>query len=373
MLTTNGEIRTVMSNPLAQFGQTNAQYLGATILPERTVETNAYREMGVRYRTVIATDGTRYSPAQKRSGGILSGSFLVELGDSDIATEFTGADYDGLLRIIERAAGAAGTTNENLTMEAAAQLLGWLDTAVNLALVEFNEKQRWEAIVTGQVARRSDNGLIETVQYPTASGHRIAAGGTWSSDAYDPMLDILAVHELLADKGYGGIGRIIMTTADLTKFSRNVNIARRAGRVTAQITGTNTIREYAHSVSRADVNAVMSAEGLPEIEVYDRKYFAASGTRTRFLPTGSVVFLGETGRSEEIDISDVQPEAAPLTVFNTLGYTAIGTPVGHSQPGRVVDVAGYTNKPPRIEAEGWQTSLPIILDPEAFVVLNSVA
>jgi hypothetical protein len=31
------------------------------------------------------------------------------------------------------------------------------------------------------------------------------------------------------------------------------------------------------------------------------------------------------------------------------------------------------DKPPRVESEGWQTSLPVLMEPEAVVVINSIS
>ena len=42
-------------------------------------------------------------------------------------------------------------------------------------------------------------------------------------------------------------------------------------------------------------------------------------------------------------------------------------------PGRVVRAEAHEDKPPRIEAEGWQTSLPVITEPEAFAILHTIS
>ena len=42
-------------------------------------------------------------------------------------------------------------------------------------------------------------------------------------------------------------------------------------------------------------------------------------------------------------------------------------------PGRVIRSEAFESKPPRIEAEGWQTSLPVVTDPEAVAVIESIS
>src|SRR5690349_8338947 len=133
----DGTVETIARNPLAQFGPPARQYLGATLLPERLVPLNAYRERAIRYRTVIANNGTRYSPAQLKDDNSIVGSMLVELAETDIARQFTAEDYDAFLTLLMA----------NSTMEAVAQLTRWLDVTVNRALLDLNEKQRWQAIV----------------------------------------------------------------------------------------------------------------------------------------------------------------------------------------------------------------------------------
>jgi hypothetical protein len=75
---TDGSVTTIARNRRAAFGRATRRYLGTTLLPERNVDENAYRDYSIKYRTVIANDGARYSPVQLKGGG-LAGSMLVVL------------------------------------------------------------------------------------------------------------------------------------------------------------------------------------------------------------------------------------------------------------------------------------------------------
>jgi hypothetical protein len=352
-LMTDGTVRTLAVNPAAQFGIQPRAYVGASLLPERTVEDNAYREEAIRYRTVIANDGTRYSPAQKKGANIV-GSFLVELGNSDIATEFTARDYDALLRMLGR----------SLSMDAAAQLTQWLERTVNMALIEKNELQRWQAIVDASVVRSGDNGYTETVTYSNPANHRANAGGTWSSDAYDPFTDILAMADLLESKGYT-VGRIITGRTVLSILAGNDKVKARTG--VATLSASGQIQATAGRASRDAINMALERDGLPPIETYDLQYRTQTGTGY-FLSRAAFVMVATTGRDETIDYGDSED----LTVNDTLGYTGVGRAAGQATPGRVVRMEAKQDKPPRIEAEGWQTSLPVITEPEAIAVLKSI-
>ena len=343
----------IANNPLAQFGRQGRQYLGATLLPEQARAENMYREEFVRYRTVIANGGTRYSPVQLK-GNDLFGSMMVELGYSDVGAELTAQDYDSLQRLIMRSA----------DMEAIATLTNWLDFRVVAPLKEFNEWARWQAIATASVPITGANKFQDTVTYSNPSGHRVAAGGTWSNPAYDPWDDIMGIAEMLAGKGYT-VSRIITSKAVVAIMGANPNVAQRTGRVT--ITGSNVTIAGGARASLASINSALAEDNLPAIETYDLQYATETGTN-RFLPAGTMVFACETGRDVEIDAGDTR-----LYFPNTLGYVGIGVAAGQPDPGTIIRMDLYENKPPRIAAEGWQASLPVILDPEALAVINSIA
>lgn len=349
-----GDLSRVVTNPRAQFGRPGRAYLGATLLPERTVQENAYREETIRYRSVIANDGTRYSPPQKK-GGSLVGSFEVFLAESDMASEMTGQEYDALLSYLRR----------NASMEAVASLVRWIDTTINIPLIEKNELHRWEAIVDASVKLRGDNGYSEDVAYSNPAGHRAAAGGTWSSNSYDPLADIVAMVQLLTDKGFQSF-RFITSRKVSSKLALNAKMAARMNR--AVINSSGSIVGASGRLTIEDLNTMFAGDGMPPIELYDLQYRTQTGS-ARFMADTVFVIVANTGRDEELDLGDVQSEILP----DTLGYTAIGRPAGQANPGRVLVTEAKDNKPPRIEAQGWQTSLPVITEPEAIAVITGIS
>jgi hypothetical protein len=354
-MTADGALTRIATDPRGQFGLPDRPLVGATILPEATVESNAFVETEVRYKTFVANDGTRYSPVQKRPSGILTGEFTVVLGNQDTGAEFTARDYDGLLKRLE----------SNQSMDAIASVTNWVVRTLNLPLAQRNEVQRWQAIVAASVVRQGDNAYSETVTYPNPSGHRVSAGGTWSSNSYDPYDDIQAGANKLYDKGFT-VGRIITTRKTLTILTRNAKIAARAGQVRV-LSASDVIGR----ASIADINAMMQADGLPPFETYDGLYEDLSGTR-RYLAEGTMVFIATTGRDEATQAIGTFPMPA-FARGTELGYTAIGRAAGQSAPGRVIRVEAFQNKPPRIEGEAWATSLPVITEPEALFVISGIA
>lgn len=347
-----GVLRSIATNPLAQFGTRTRRYLGATLLPERPVEENAFTEEQIRYRTFVANAATRYSPVQLKQG-VMAGSMNVQLANSDIGSEFSGREYDALLRLLRT----------DRSMDGMMALVRFLTTTVNLPLVEWNERARWQAIVNAVVQLRGDNGYSEDVNYSNPAGHRAAAAAAWSNDATDPYDDIIGMANLLEGKGFS-VSRIITSRQVVGILSLNAIMRARTNKITIN---AGAIEALAGRVDRATLNAIFAADGLPPIETYDLQYRTQQGTG-RFMPADVMVFVASTGRDESIDYGD-QLELLP----DTLGYTAIGRPVGQANSGRVIISTPYRNKPPRIENEGWQTSLPVITEPEAVAVITGIS
>lgn len=362
---------TLVNNPLAQFGVPARQYLGATLLPERPVPENDYVEESIQYRTIIANHGTRYSPVQLKQGA-LSGTFRVSLSNSDIGSQITGADYDALIRLLERTTGTRGQENniDRPTMMAMQQIGNWSDLTINRPLLETNEVMRWQAIVDASVVLIGNDGYRETVSYPNPTGHRVAAGGAWSSDAYDPYPDIMAGMEVLAAKGYT-VNRIITSNTVRSKLATNDKITARMGHIRVD-TSNNVVNQLRGRASLALINEMLAGDDLPPMELYDLQYRTSTGSGY-FLKRDVFVMIATTGRDRSIDLGDLQPSPEPMEISNTIGYTAVGRPAGQSDPGRVAYVRAITDsKPPRVEGEGWQTSLPVVTDPEAMFVITGI-
>lgn len=350
----DGAFRSISANPFAQFGTNVRRYVGAEILPERLVTENTYREDLVRYRTVIAGDAGRFSPAQKKGGVDLAGQFLVELGTQDILIEVTGKEYDQIVQMSLRG-------NDVDVASFIAQLV---DLKVNRALIEKTEVQRFQALVDAQVVRTGQNGYAETIDYTNPASHRVSAGGSWASDAYDPMDDIIAQHELLASKGYQ-TSKILTSTKVVSTLAKNAKVSARTG--TLQVVGGSLVAAGGFATMNS-INQMLQSNGLPVIETYDATYRTEDGTMNRFLDDDVMLFVAQGGQ----DPVAFTFENETRVVSNPLGYTAIGRPAGQSEAGRVINVEQFKNKPPRVVAEGSQESLPVITEPEAIAVIKDI-
>lgn len=342
-----------MANDLRlQFGTAERPYLGATLLPERRVESNQYTEEDVTYRTIVANDGSRYGPSQLKRGEIV-GEVDVKLVEQDLAREFTGREFDAWRRIVK-----------NKGMNEIVQLTNWVDKTLIRGMLDKMEVQRWLAIVGGSLAMRGDNGYRDTMTYANPAGHRIVAASTFANVAVDPF-DLFAERvAFMKAKGYT-IRRIIMSTQKFTDIMNNPKVRARAGGAVLSTSGT--IIGVTANITPAVLNSLFASMNLPTPELYDQLYRTQTAT-ARFLQVDAVVMVAGTERDETIDLEDVLE-----IVSGTIGYHAIGTAVGEDSPGRVLNVeAVLKKKPPRIEGEIFQTAAPVILEPEAFTVVTGV-
>lgn len=347
-----GALQEIARNVRAQFGTARRRYMGAEIMPERPVTDNAYKEEQIKYRTVVANAGTRYSPTQKKRG-VLVGSFDVQLAESDIASELTSREYDVLRRLAIRG-----------SLDAVASATQFLERTVNRPLIEWIERARWQAIVDALVQLRGDNDYKEDVAYSNPSGHRVNVGGDWDTDSYDPFDDIFGMADFLGTKGVT-VRRILAGSTVIAKMAGNDKVKQRSGNITINVGASLAVSSGRGTLSQ--INQVMNGEGLPNIERYDLQYRTQTGSGF-FLKRDVMVFIGETDIDETIeDQGDVVD-----TIESTVGYVGVGVAAGQDTPGRVIRAVTKEDKPPRVEAEGWQTALPVILDPEAIGVLKNI-
>jgi len=361
LMTQRGDFNRIANNPMLQFGIANQPLLGATLLPEKTVDDNQFTEEGVRYRTPIANDGTRYSPVQLKKG-MITGSVDVKLGYSDIGSEMRAGDYDAFIRLIAKSTG----TPENLdnpSMQGIADITKWIEATTALPLVNLNEKQRWDSIVDASVVRVGDGGYTETVPLPNPVGHRVNAAGDWMDEAYDPYDDIVGIVDAAAEKNYV-INRIIAGRPVISALCQSPKVRMRLGMLS--IAGGIVVGMPGRA-TREQVNGLLAADGIPPIEEYNASYQTQTGS-DYYLKRNAMVFCCTTGRTANIEL----PDSTPLMLQDTLGYVAVGRAAGQTKPGRVLKSYAYDNKPPRIESEGWQASWPVLLDPEAVYVLKEI-
>jgi len=355
---TDGAFVRIARDRRAQFGPPERPRLGAELLPAVEQPENAYTDDTVKYRTVVANAGTRYSPVVLKRGAYV-GTVKVEMFEMDLGSELTSREYDALLRYLDR----------NATMDAMSQIVRFVQTTVNEGMEELREVYRWQAIESALVKRRGANGFKEDIKYSNPAGHRAVAASAWSNNANDPMVDVFNRVALLKGKGYT-VNRIITTQNVLNILMLNDKMRTRAGMITVNVGGGLVVQG---GMANADqINGIFRSNNLPPLELYDEVYRTSTGT-ARFISSDVMIFICTTGRSENIVITETNNEITNELLGNTLGYYGVGRAAGQSDPGRVIIAEHKERKPPRIEAEGWETSAPVITEPEAIATITGIA
>jgi hypothetical protein len=354
----DGEFIEASNLPDVQFsGPRNQRYLGAELLPEQLRESNQYDEEDFHLLDLIAADVDAYSPPPFMGVFARAGAFNVRMGDSGLATQMPTKTYSDIIKLLRTSASMERVANA---------ILRW-NEVITAAMLTYNERQRWNAIVVGEVVRRIAQ-TEETIPYPEAAGQRSVLVNAWSDEAYDPMADLFAVRTRATSLGYSGVRRIITTRASLDILLNNPHVQRRIGQVS--IVGD---QEYIDYADESRLRGYLSANGLPSIETYDEVWRSQTGTG-RYLPEGVMVFVYNTGRTIE-DIIELEEEIyVPDNQGAGLGYCGIGTPAGHEDlgPGRWQDLVYNGGSRPNIFGEGVQKSLPVFSDPSAFQVYSSI-
>lgn len=351
-LYTDGSIKRLTGNVLAQFGTKQSELLGATLLPDQTVEENAFTEDGIAMRTIVALDGARYSPVQKR-GKALATSMKVQLGDSDVGSDLTASVYDQVIRSLAN----------GKDMEAAAKVIRWADKQLMQALIQLSERHRWQALLNAQIERRGDNNYVELVSYPNPAGHRVTSPLPLADASQDPLELIFDMADFLFKKGYN-LRMVAGNRTTLTRIAQHPKVAIRTSAI--QVADGGTLAQVAAGrMTREKLNALVSEDKIPAFTEYNGQYFDDLG-QYPYIPDNKLVFIGETDREASIEIA----ENRSYILNGTLGYYAIGRATGQPDAGRVLKLFPKEDRPARIDGEAYQTTLPVILDPEAVGVIT---
>jgi hypothetical protein len=356
-----GQLRAALNDPRAQFAIDRKQYWGATVLPIQNVEEDGpFREYGVRWRTVVATDSTRYSPVTLRQVA-RGGSVLIELGEKDAGAQIFGRDLERIRKALNggrlQGSPSAASLLTQLTVKGATQ-----------PLVEKEEKERLEAMVDGLVKRRGDNGYSEDVTFPNPVGHRVTVADEINDPAINPLEAIDYQLSFMRGKGYP-VTQIRTSTKVINALRNNPSVTRAVGSFT-YIDSGGQVQSGQNSVTLDQINAYLAAngQGYPPIVAYDEVYETLYGPK-RFLREDAMLMVSTV----PIDLDTIRQLTgdSELPAPTSLGYYGLGITENQSAPGRAV-VADYYDRDrgARISVKSWESSAPVLLESEALSVLN---
>lgn len=114
--------------------------------------------------------------------------------------------------------------------------------------------------------------------------HNVTAGTLWSDVTVDRISYLLTLQDLYATTNNGTLpGNLLFST-------RSYNALRAGNQFKSLITG--------RPLSRAEISAIFVDEGLPPIDIYDRRIKNYEGTIARVTKDDGVLFLPAKGQAE---------------------------------------------------------------------------
>ena len=353
-----GEFDKTTRNPLAQFGNQarGRNLLGAQLLPERMRDPhdNSFTDEDFEIRTVIGQDTTRYSAVEKRSR-VESEPRDVFLGELEAGALLTAQQIDSLNRILKR-------SGVEVTKEAMVSLVERLGIG---GLMDKKELQRWEAIVFGQIMITGSGKKERIVNFPNPTGHRFAANGLWSDDAYNPFEDLTTGYQILEEAGHP-LRAMFCRGKIWAYLQKNATVSSKVG--TLIVNDLNQLETRNSLVERSKIQLYLQSEGFPPFTVYNLDYYTPTG-KGYFLPDDLVVMIGSTPKQYELTN---EADGAELLLYDTLGYFEVGTAQAQDEAKDVLHAYYHEKKPASIEVEAYGTGVTNIQENEAIVVINEI-
>ena len=205
----------------------------------------------------------------------------------------------------------------------------------------------WTLLSTGAFAIIDAQGVLQhTDTYPIQTFSAIVPWAT--SATATPLADLRAIQLLGRGKGaqFGSSAQAIMnrtTYNTLIANTNNTDLSRRF----------NTI---ATSVSSLEaINTVITAEGLPQLTIYDETYFDSAGATQLFIPNNKVVIIGTRPSGQTIGEYQLTRNVNTVPALRPGAYM------------RVFD-NGEETVPRNIEVHDGHNGGPAIFFPSAVVV-----
>lgn len=228
---------------------------------------------------------------------------------------------------------------DDLVLEAQDQLLS--------RRIDRIEYIGWKLLTTGTFSVAAPNGaVIHTDTFALQTASAAVAWGT--SATATPLKDFRAV-QLLArghSVSFGPTARAYLNQVTFNKLIANTNANDLFGRKLTFAT-INTV---------ADVNALLAAEGLPQIVIYDHGYLDDSGTFQPWIANDKVVVIGQRPGNQDLGEYRMTRNA------NNPG----------AAPGAYMKVIDKVDEVPRnIEVHDGHNGGPVIWFPSAIIVLST--
>lgn len=340
---------------------TPAEYLLATIMPERPVQSYTVKALNMTVKAVMAGLAGMDSPYP--TGGMVSVSSFMEesakIANSVPLNEETLRQLQNMMLVL---AGRGASTNERLVNE----MLNFFEKAVLQAHWDTMEFLRGQALSTGALDWKY-NGKHLSVDYGIPVGNKLA--NRTGNDAYGGSASKFwsDVHEIQKLLKYNVLGLICSTNLLQTVLANDVNKVE----VTSQNGNVFTLSRL---VGNNDRRSSDSRDSIT-IVTYDREGEIINPAnveqtiRIPFLTQTKLIGIGRAERSGYIVGQGSTPSPEDSLA---LGYTHIAPTVeGGGMAGRWGRLYTPQGRPYQLVGEGVTNGLPVIEAPDKLVIAST--
>lgn len=182
----------------------------------------------------------------------------------------------------------------------------------------------WTLLTTGTYTVTGPTGT--TVHTDSYTVQTFTASPGWATFATaTPLADFSAVQLLSrgSNVDFGAKATAYMNRATFNNLRSNSNSADLFGRRTMGLGTVNNL---------ADINKLFLGDDLPQIEIYDRGYYASAGSFSTFLPANKVVVVGKRLNGEPVGEflmtrnANTEPAGSPGLYSKVVDLGEIGVP-----------------------------------------------
>lgn len=184
------------------------------------------------------------------------------------------------------------------------------------------ERMRMQLISTGTIVM-ANNGQEYSYDYGMAEDQKFTATKKWNAEGADPLSDVIAMQDVIENKGYARPRRAITSRAVVRALMKNAGIKEA---IYVMSNGKVTLTE-------ANVLAYFKENANLSIAVYDKSYLDEAGVAQRYIPEDLFILIpeGQLGNTwfgttpEEADLRSGATDAEVTIVDTGVAITTTKT------------------------------------------------
>lgn len=184
------------------------------------------------------------------------------------------------------------------------------------------ERMRMQLISTGTIVM-ANNGQEYSYDYGMAEDQKFEATKKWNAEGADPLADVIAMQDVIENKGYARPRRAITSRAVVRALMKNAGIKEA---IYVMSNGKVTLTE-------ANVLAYFRDNANLSIAVYDKSYLDENGVAQRYIPEDLFILIpeGQLGNTwfgttpEEADLRSGATDAEVTIVDTGVAVTTTKT------------------------------------------------